>query len=87
MFKKKRSKRPPTKKKHRKHHPNSKETEPNSIPWHVLAKEVNSRLTPEERLFTDEEALYCCWEEDWTIEETICECKDAFEMKEKLRKY
>lgn len=84
VYKKKRTKRLELKSYHKKHHPNSDPTPPYP-PWNVFLKEVRSKLTCAENNHIDDDSLYCCWEECWTLQETIDECKDAFELKQQLR--
>lgn len=84
MYKKKRTKRQELKPHHKKHHPNSVET-PTSLPWNVYLKEVRKKLTIEQNDHVLDDSLYCCWEEDWTLNETIDECIDAFSNNYKLR--
>ncbi len=84
MYKKSRTKRQELKANHKKHHPNSVPT-PKSLPWNVYVKEIRKKLTLKQNEHILDDSLYCCWEENWGVEETICECEDAFENNYKLR--
>lgn len=84
VYKKKRYKTPPVKKGHRKHHPDSTEMH-RGIPWNVFNKSVRAKLTRQENQYTKDDSLYCCWEEDWTLPETVDECKEAYEAKKDIR--
>lgn len=84
MYKKKRTKRKNLKKYHKKHHPDSEETE-KSLPWNVFCKEIRKNLNIQQNNHVSDDSLYCCWEEDWTLKETIEESIDAFNNNYNLR--